>query len=109
MKGEKESEIEQYTDSLESKTADLASTKESLTAAKGDLKDVKASLDADQKFLLEMTERCTKADFEWERRQKMRADEIEAVSQAIVILDTDEVRDGQKATFSFVQRSMSGS
>merc|ERR1719478_401885 len=106
MKGEKESEIAEYTSSIKEKTGQLATTKETLATAKGDLKDVKASLDADQRFLLEMTERCTKGDYEWERRQKLRADEIEAVSQAIVILDTDEVRDGQQTTFKgFFQRS----
>jgi len=106
MKGEKESEIKEYTSSLKSKSAALATTKETLATAKSDLKDTKASLSADQAFLLEMTERCTQGDFEWERRQKMRTSEIEAVSKAIVILDTDEVSDGQATTFkSFLQRS----
>jgi hypothetical protein len=105
MKGEKESEIAEYEASVASKTATLATTKETLATAKGDLKDTKASLSADQAFLLEMTERCTKGDYEYERRQKMRSDEISAVSQAIVILDTDEVRDGQATTFKFLQMS----
>jgi len=109
MKGEKESEIAEYQSQIKDKKAVLATSKETLATAKSDLKDTKASLSADQAFLLEMTERCTKGDYEWERRQKMRADEIEAVSQAIVILDTDEVRDGQKATFGFLQRSSSTS
>jgi septal ring factor EnvC (AmiA/AmiB activator) len=104
MKGEKESEIEGYQNSIETKEGELANTKETLTNAKSDLKDVKAGLSADQAFLLELTERCTEGDYEWDRRQKMRSDEIEAVSQAIVILDTDEVRDGQQTTFrSFLQ------
>jgi hypothetical protein len=106
MKGEKESEIAEYKTSVKDKQALLATTKEELVVAKADLRDVKASLDADQKFLLELIERCTQGDAEWERRQKMRADEIAAVSQAIVILDTDEVRDGQQQMFrSFLQRS----
>lgn len=103
MKGEKESEIKSYGESIETKEGQLATTKETLTNAKGDLKDTKASLSADQKFLLEMTERCTAGDYEWERRQKLRSTEIQAVSQAIVILDTDEVRDGQQTTFKFLQ------
>lgn len=106
MKGEKESEIAEYKASVKDKQALLATTKEELVVAKADLRDVKASLDADQKFLLELIERCTQGDAEWERRQKMRASEIEAVSQAIVILDTDEVRDGQQQMFrGFLQRS----
>merc|ERR1719161_2087391 len=103
MKGEKESEIAEYQNSVKDKTAILATAKETHANAKKDLKDTKASLSADQKFLLEMTERCTKGDYEWERRQKMRSAEIEAVSQAIVILTTDEVKDGQQTTFSLLQ------
>lgn len=109
MKGEKESEIAEYQSAIKTKSAALADAKEALTTAKSDLKDTKDSLSADQRFLLEMTDRCTKGDYEWERRQKLRAQEIEAVSQAIVILDTDEVRDGQKSTFGFIQRSSSTS
>jgi len=106
LKGEKESEIAEYDASVKEKTGILATTKEALATAKGDLKDTKASLSADQAFLLEMTERCTKGDYEWERRQKMRSDEIEGVSQAIVILDSDEVRDGQAEVFKgFMQRT----
>jgi len=107
MTGEKASEISGYTSSLEDKTAALAKTKETLTTAKADLKDTKASLSADQAFLLEMTDRCTKGDFEAERRMKIRAEEIAGVSQAIVILDSDEVRDGQKTTFGFLQTAPS--
>jgi len=107
LKGEKESEIKEYEGSIEEKIAQLATTKEDLAAAKSNLKDVKASLSADQQFLLELTERCTQGDYEWERRQKLRSEEIEAVAQAIVILSTDEVRDGQQTTFrSFLQLKM---
>lgn len=107
LKGEKESEIKEYENSIEEKTGQLATTKEDLAAAKSNLKDVKASLSADQQFLLELTERCTQGDYEWERREKLRADEIEAVSQAIIILSTDEVKDGQQTTFrSFLQVKM---
>jgi len=109
MKGEKESEIEGYESSLEVKTAALAKSKETLTTAKADLKDTMASLSADQAFLLEMTDRCTKGDYEAERRMKMRSEEIEGVSQAIVILSSDEVKDGQATTFSFLQRRSSTS
>jgi len=105
MKGEKESELEGYQSQLEVKAAALAKTKETLTTAKADLKDTMASLSADQVFLLEMTDRCTKGDYEAERRMKMRSEEIEGVSQAIVILSSDEVKDGQASTFSFLQKS----
>jgi len=103
LKGEKKSEIEEADKQMQDKSAILATTKETLAGAKSDLKDVKASLSADQAFLIEMTGRCVAGDAEFERRQKMRSEEIEAVSQAIVILTTDEVKDGQQTTFGFIQ------
>merc|ERR1719491_2561473 len=46
-------------------------------------------------------------DKEWEERQKMRQDEIVAVSQAIAILSSDDARDTFSATYnpSFMQVS----
>jgi chromosome segregation ATPase len=108
LKGEKESQIAAYKASYKEKWALLAETKEKLITAKDDLKDTRASMSADNKFLLEMTERCTAGDYEYEKRTKMRNAEITAVADAIAILSSDEARDGQQATFgkkaaSFVQ------
>lgn len=108
LKGEKESQIAAYTASYKEKWALLGETKEKLITAKDDLKDTRASVSADQKFLLEMTERCTAGDYEYEKRTKMRNAEISGVADAIAILSSDEARDGQQATFgkkpaSFVQ------
>lgn len=99
FKGAKEAEIKQLEETLDSKKAQMAETKEGHWNAKNDLDDVKASLDADKRFLLELNEKCTAGDFEWERRQKMRTAEIQAVSEAIAILTTDEAKDGQQTTF----------
>jgi len=110
LKGEKESEIAEQKSSVKAKRGELADTKEKLWTARNDIKDAKASLSADQAFLLEMQDRCVEGDHEWEKRSKMRADEIAAVSQAIRILTSDEARDGQQTTWggaaSFLQMSV---
>lgn len=114
LKGAKESEIKSMEESVETKTEELAGAKEALATAKNDLEDTKASLSADQKFLLELTNTCIEGDSEWEKRRKMRTDEISAVSQAIAVLSGDELRDAQQTTFgkpkaSFLQTSLGAS
>merc|ERR1719272_569749 len=103
MKSAKEEEITQQKTSVETKTGELATAKENLVNAKGDLEDTRAAMSADMKFLLEVEEKCTKSEFEWEERLKTRTEEQTAISEAIAIMDTDEVRDAQKGTFGFLQ------
>jgi len=103
MKAAKEEEIAKQKEQVETKTEEYATSKENLANAKNELEDTRAAMSADQKFLLEITEKCTKAEFEWEERLKTRTEEQQAISEAIAILDTDEVRDAQKTTFGFLQ------
>jgi len=70
-----------------------------------DLEDTKASYEADTAFLLEVQKRCTESDKDYEIRQQTRTDEIAAVSGAINILSTDEIREAQQTTFGFLQVS----
>lgn len=44
---------------------------------------------------------------EWEKRSKLRMEEMQAVAEAISILSTDAARDGQQATFGFFQLAAS--
>lgn len=103
MKAAKEEEIKKQNEQVETKTEELATAKENLVAAKEELEDTRAAMSADNKFLLDATEKCTKAEFEWEERLKTRTEEQKAISEAISILDTDDVRDAQKTTFGFLQ------
>mmetsp|Transcript_36973 Transcript_36973/g.102739 ORF Transcript_36973/g.102739 Transcript_36973/m.102739 type:complete len:728 (-) Transcript_36973:186-2369(-) len=103
LRGSKTSEIAQLKEQLKSKKAELASAKEELAVAKRDLEDTKGSLSADQRFLLELTGKCIDGENEWERRSKLRTSEIQAISEAIKTLTTDEVRDAQQTTFGFLQ------
>jgi len=99
MKGAKETSLVQMKASVKEKKAGMADAKEDLATAKNDVEDTKASLGADQKFLLEMIDHCTEGEYEWERRSKARLEEIEAVSEAISILSQGAARDGQQRVF----------
>eukprot|EP00929_Paragymnodinium_shiwhaense_P008935 TRINITY_DN112932_c0_g1_i1.p1 TRINITY_DN112932_c0_g1~~TRINITY_DN112932_c0_g1_i1.p1 ORF type:complete len:768 (-),score=259.65 TRINITY_DN112932_c0_g1_i1:78-2282(-) len=103
LKGSKEAELKQLRESVDSQTEELAANKEALANAKYDLEDTRASMSADQKFMIEIVETCTNGDNEWKKRSKMRADEITAVAEAISILSADEVKDGQQKLWGFLQ------
>jgi len=85
----------------------LATTDEKLAQAKQDIEDTRASLSADEKFLMNLKETCSSLDAEWEMRQKDRQLEIEAVSKALAILTSDDAHDLFSKTFNFVEKSNS--
>merc|ERR1712078_658163 len=87
----------------DTKTQELADTDEKNVNAKTDLEDTRNSLSADQKFLMNLKETCQMTDQEWEERQKSRAEEIQAVSEALAILSSDDAHDTFTRTFNFVQ------
>merc|ERR1719235_1608365 len=103
LKAAKEEEIKAGTELKDTKTQELADTDEKNVNAKTDLEDTRNSLSADQKFLMNLKETCQMTDQEWEERQKSRAEEIKAVSEALAILSSDEAHDTFTSTFNFVQ------
>merc|ERR1719262_167108 len=78
---------------VKEKTATLGKTKVETADAKQDLEDTTAAMTADQAFLVDLKERCSVSDSEWEQRSKTRAKEIQAVSEAIGILSDDDAHD----------------
>lgn len=96
LKTAKTSEISAGETQLELKTGDKASTDQALVQAKNALVDTKASLAADEKFLMSVKERCQMTDTEWELRQRTRQEEIKAVTKALEILGDSDA----DATFS---------
>jgi len=107
LKAAKEAEIAAGQAQIDSKTQELADTDEKLAHAKEDIEDTKASLSADEQFLMMLKEKCQMTDKEWEERQKTRQLEMEAVSKALAVLSSDDAHDLFTRTFnpSFVQRS----
>merc|ERR1712130_1060219 len=101
----KEEEIAAGQAQIDSKTQELADTDEKNAQAKEDVEDTKASLSADEEFLMMLKEKCASTDAEWEERQKTRQLEMEACSKALAILSSDDAHDLFTKTFNpaFVQ------
>merc|ERR1719217_506998 len=85
------------------KSVELAETDEKCAQDKESLADTRDALSADQKFLLDLKEKCRMTDAEMEERTKARQAEIAAVGEAIGILTEDSARDTFSKTLGFVQ------
>jgi len=105
LKEAKTSEILAGEKMIKEKTALLGKTKVQLAEAKEDLEDTTGAMEADQSFLVDLKERCSMSDKEWEQRSKTRSLEIAAVGEAIKILTDDDAHDLFGGTLSFLQLS----
>merc|ERR1719353_1406927 len=105
LKDAKTSEIAAGEEMAKEKTALLGKTKVALAEAKEDLEDTTSAMEADQAFLVDLKERCSVSDAEWEERSKTRALEIAAVGETIKILTDDDAHDLMGSTLSFLQLS----
>merc|ERR1719171_70788 len=105
LKEAKTSEISAGEEMAKEKTALLGKTKVQLAEAKEDLEDTTSAMEADQAFLVDLKERCSVSDTEWEERSKTRALEIAAVGETIKILTDDDAKDLMASTMSFLQLS----
>jgi septal ring factor EnvC (AmiA/AmiB activator) len=108
LKAAKEKEISAGQAQIDTKTQELATADEKLAQAKEDIEDTKATLSADEEYLMMLKEKCSITDSEWEERQKTRQLEMEACSKALAVLSSDDAHDLFKNTFNpdFLQRSM---
>jgi len=105
LRAAKEGEMLASGKSVEEKSAELADTDQRVAQAKADVVDTREALSADEKFLMDLKERCAKADSEYEERKKTRQEEVQAIAEAIRILTEDDARDLFSKTLSFVQTS----
>merc|ERR1719487_791594 len=105
LKSAKTSEIAAGEEMAKEKTALLGKTKVQLAEAKEDLEDTTSAMEADQAFLVDLKERCSVSDTEWEERSKTRALEIAAVGETIKILTDEDAHDLFASTMSFLQLS----
>jgi len=100
VKAAKEAEITAGQEQIDTKTQELADTDEKNAQAKEDIDDTKASLSADEQFLMMLKEKCSMTDSEWEERQKTRQLEMEACSKALAVLSGDDAHDLFTKTFN---------
>merc|ERR1719181_1783935 len=105
LKEAKTSEILAGEKMIKEKTALLGKTKVQLAEAKEDLEDTTGAMEADQAFLVDLNQRCSVSDKEWEQRSKTRSLEIAAVGETIKILTDDDAHDLFGSTLSFLQLS----
>jgi len=103
LKSAKEAEIAATTESIEKKRTHLAQADETNAQAKQEIEDLRKALSADERFIMEVKLHCQTTRGEYERRTKMRQEELQAVAEAVKILSDDQARD----TFSRVMNPAS--
>lgn len=88
---------------VEKKTLERSDTQQNKASREGEKTQAESDLAEDQKYLDEAKALCSQKASDFEARQKLRGDEIEAVSQAIEIMSSDSVAGaGEKHLPSFV-------
>merc|ERR1719310_1884048 len=107
LKAAKEAEIAAAQEQVTTKTGELAATKEKKAAAETDKEETMESLAADEKYLVNLKEKCALTSKEYEERLATRQLEMQAVSKAMGVLTSEDAMDTFSNTFSFVQTSQS--
>merc|ERR1719281_2358187 len=93
LKASKEAEIETATEAIETKTQRAGEVAVSAVQTKDSLEDTEAELADAQKLLSQLETECKTKEAEWAERQKIRAEEVKAISEAISILNDDDALD----------------
>merc|ERR1719428_2652342 len=84
--------IEQTTAARDEKAALKAKKLQAKADAEGDLTDTTTTRDDDVKYLEDMTAECEQKAADFESRQKLRDEEIEAITKAIEIISSSSVK-----------------
>merc|ERR1719391_133055 len=84
-------QIDQSTQDREEKSASKAKHLQGKADAEGDLKDTTTTKEADEKYLADLTSTCEQKASDFESRQQLRAEEIEAIEKAIEIISSSAV------------------
>merc|ERR1719262_819298 len=99
-------QIGQATQDRDEKAATKAKKLQAKADAEGDLKDTTTTRDADAKYLADLTATCEQKASDFESRQQLRAEEIEAIEKAIEILSSAAVSgNADKHLPSMLQKS----
>merc|ERR1719281_323442 len=84
-------QIAQATQDRDEKAENKAKTLQAKSDASGDLKDTTSTRDEDSKYLAKLTSTCEQKASDFESRQQLRAEEIEAIEKAIEIISSGAV------------------
>jgi len=103
----KKQEIEAAGKAIEEKTGRIGELAVSTVQAEADLKDTSEAMDEDKKFKASLAASCATKSKEWDERSKLRAQEVEAISETIEMLNGDDALELFKKTLpsasSFLQ------
>merc|ERR1719326_2844926 len=100
---EKKKGIEVARERKNTKVMELSEAEVALVNAKHELKDARETLSADQKFLVDLMEKCAVTEKEYKEGKESRQEEIVAIGEALGILTGDEARDLFTSTLGFTQ------
>jgi len=103
LKAAKTDEVSAATAAIEQKTARSGELAVEIVQTEDDLEDTQAEIAETESFLGDLGAQCASKKSEWAERQKMRAEEVSAISEAIKILNDDDSLDLFKKT-AFVQQ-----
>jgi len=118
LKASKEKEMEMASEAIETKTARSGELAVSVVQTKDALEDTTAEVAETDKFIAQLEAECATKETEWAKRQKIRGDEVSAISEAISMLNDDDALDLFKKavpsalvqeSVGFLQKSHKGS
>merc|ERR1719421_2669074 len=93
VKASKEAEISAADEAIRTKTARSGELAVTTIQTADDIEDTQKEVAENEKFLAGLMEACPSKEKEWKARQKSRAEEIQAISEAIGILNDDDALD----------------
>eukprot|EP00429_Kryptoperidinium_foliaceum_P020321 CAMPEP_0176036340 /NCGR_PEP_ID=MMETSP0120_2-20121206/17997_1 /TAXON_ID=160619 /ORGANISM="Kryptoperidinium foliaceum, Strain CCMP 1326" /LENGTH=420 /DNA_ID=CAMNT_0017369727 /DNA_START=76 /DNA_END=1334 /DNA_ORIENTATION=+ len=98
-------QVEQATADRGEKAETKAKKLQAKADAEGDLSDTTSTKAADEKYLSDLEATCQQKASDFESRQQLRAEEIEAIEKAVEILSSDAVKgNSEKYLPSFAQK-----
>jgi len=101
--------IENAEHEISKKTETRAETEASLAETEGELKQTTAERDEDKRYLMETQALCRVKTADFEARQKLRQEELDAIAKATDIISSGSVKgSGEKHLPQLLQRSSRG-
>merc|ERR1719456_2068589 len=94
----KKSEIEAAGKAIETKSARVGTVAVEVVQAKADVEKTTDAVAEDVKFKANLKKNCATKQKEWDERQKLRAEEIKAISETIEMLNSDDALELFKKT-----------
>merc|ERR1719160_2043235 len=94
----KTQEIEAAGKAIETKSARVGTVAVEIVQSKADLEKTQKAVEEDTQFKANLKKNCATKQKEWDERQKIRAEEIKAISETIEMLNSDDALELFKKT-----------